>query len=311
MMRAINRLLFGDTQIREYATVTVKETIREKVYLKINETEYEVSQNQWLLCLDPSVFGVWLSNQNNIKHLQNAQYSMFFTTLSNTGKETTVSALNFDFFNSINDDTGLLLLLKVKTSRIHHLNLIIARLLFNKYYKKPQTSFNQLKAFASAYSYPRRVRIISFRDGDYYNIFPMDLLGEIKPGNKYVFGLRHTNTALTRIIQTGKIVVSEVPFEYKDIIYKLGSHHSTGAPLIENLPFKVINSERFDFYVPDWVNSYKEISITKTINLGSHMLLWGKVQNECELKKITGHLFHIHYLLYLYQKRKGILYPAV
>jgi hypothetical protein len=184
-------------------------------------------------------------------------------------------------------------------------------LLFNKYYKKPQTSFNQLKAFASAYSYPRRVRVISFKDGDYYNIFPMDLLGEIKPGNKYVFGLRHTNTALAKIMHTGKIVVSEAPFEYKDVIYKLGSHHSTGAPLVENLPFKVITSENFGFYVPDWVNSYKEINITKTINLGSHMLLLGDVQHECELKKSTGHLFHIHYLLYLYQKRNGILYPAV
>ncbi|MEN0052184.1 MAG: hypothetical protein AAGC65_00875 [Mucilaginibacter sp.] len=311
MIGAINQILFGDTQIREYATVTVKDIIREKVYLKINETEYEVSQNQWLLCLNPAVFGVWLPGQNNIKHLQKARYSMFFTTVSASGKEKTIAALTLDFFENISDEAGVLVLLKVKAGRIHHLNLFSTRLLYNKYYKKPQTSFEQLKAFSSAYSYPRRVRIISFKEGDYYNIFPMDLLGEIKPGNKYVFGLRHTNTALAKIIQTGKIIVSEVPFEYKDTIYKLGSHHSSGAPPVEKLPFKVIESEQFGFYVPDWVNSYKEISIIKTINLGSHMLLWGQVQNECELKKSTGHLFHIHYLLYLYQKSKGVLYPAV
>jgi len=311
MIGAINQILFGDTQIREYATLTVKDAVREKVYLRINETEHEVSQSQWLLCLEPPVFGVWLPNQKNIKHLQSARYSIFFTTVSAGGKEKTIAGLSFNFFESIRDEAGVMLLLKVKTSRIHHLDLIKTRILFNKYYKKPQTSFNQLKAFASAYSYPRRVRVISFKEGDYYNIFPMDLLGEITAANKYVFGLRHTNTALAKIIETGKIVVSEAPFEYKDVIYKLGSHHSTGAPLVENLPFKVIQSENFGFYVPDWVNSYKEISITQTINLGSHMLLWGDVQNECELKNSTGHLFHIHYLLYLYQKRKGILYPAV
>jgi hypothetical protein len=123
--------------------------------------------------------------------------------------------------------------------------------------------------------------------------------------------LRHTNTTLSKIIETKKIVVSEVPFEYKDVIYQLGSHHSGSPPPIELLPFKVINSKNYGFYVPEWANSYKEIRVLKTINLGSHMLLWGEVLDECILKSSTGHLFHIHYLLYLYHKRKGTVYPVV
>src|SRR4029077_16258381 len=114
-------------------------------------------------------------------------------------------------------------------------------------------------------------------------IFPMDLLGTIPGCNKHVFGLRHTNVALPKIIETGKMVVSEVPCEYKDIIYKLGSHHSVAPPSLDMLPFNVLTTEKFGFYIPEWAENYKEVQITRTINLGSHMLLWGEWEKENKL----------------------------
>jgi flavin reductase (DIM6/NTAB) family NADH-FMN oxidoreductase RutF len=117
--------------------------------------------------------------------------------------------------------------------------------------------------------------------------------------------------ALSKIIETGKVVVSEISFEHKDIIYQLGKHHSSIPPSLELLPFKVTTSENFGFYIPDWAESYKEIKIERTINLGSHMLLWGEVINQVTLKTHTSHLFHIHFLLYLHQKRKGFSYQLV
>ncbi|HZY36798.1 MAG TPA: hypothetical protein VFE53_09130 [Mucilaginibacter sp.] len=316
MKSRILEILFGDAAIREYATITVNDEIREKVYLKIDSSIADISQNHWLLCLDPIVFGIWTENGKDIPPIDEKRgYKMYFTdsATNNNGNinAKAVADLTLDFFDRIDEKDGSLTLLKLRKCRIHHLNFIKTRLIFLKFYKKPQLSFAKLKSFVSAYSYPRRVRVISFKQGDYYNIFPMDLLGDIRQSNKYVFGLRHTNTTLSKIIETKKMVVSEVPFEYKDVIYKLGSHHSTSPPSVALLPFKVIASKKFGFYVPEWANSYKEIRILKTINLGSHMLLWGAVQHECALKISTGHLFHIHYLLYLYQKRKGTVYPAV
>ena len=60
----------------------------------------------------------------------------------------------------------------------------------------------------------------------------MDLVGDIPPSSRYVFGLRHTNVTLARIIEAKKLVVSEIPYEYKEIIYQLGKHHR--EPLVRN-----------------------------------------------------------------------------
>jgi len=316
MKSLLRKIIFGDAAIREYATITISDKIREKVYLKIGATTKDISQSHWLLCLDPIVFGIWIENSESTGLIDaNGEYKMYFTNPPGyTGKNikaNVVADLTLDVFDKIIEKEGILLLLKLRKSRIYHINFIKAHLLFLKYYKKPQLSFTKLKFFASAYSYPRRVRIISFKQNEYYNIFPMDLLGDIRHHNKYVFGLRHTNITLPKIVESKKLVVSEVSYQHKDIIYQLGSHHSTNTPPVEQLPFKVIKSKNFGFYIPEWVDSYKEINIVKTINLGSHMLLWGEVLDECLLKSSTGHLYHIHYLLYLYQKRKHLEYSLV
>jgi flavin reductase (DIM6/NTAB) family NADH-FMN oxidoreductase RutF len=307
MNNALRKLLFGDGDIHEYETVTVNDKIKESVHLQAGNIKFDVSKNQWLLCLYPAVFGVWIANgEKNIPVDGGVTYKMIFSGAD--GKN--IAKLTLDFFDRIDDNTGSLILLKLRESRIYHLNFIKIRLLYLKYYKKPTLSFDVLKAFVSAYSYPRRVRVISFRRDDYYNIFPMDLVGDIAEDNRFVFGLRQTNNALPQIMETKKMVVSEFDFKNKEVIYKLGAHHSAGPPPIDQLPFKVIESENFKFYVPEWVNSYYEITIVKTINLGSHMLLWGEIQNKRILNPPTGYLFHIHYLLYLYQK-KGSKYPLV
>lgn len=106
-------------------------------------------------------------------------------------------------------------------------------------------------------------------------------------------------------------MVSEVPFIYKDVIYKLGKHHGSSPPSLESLPFETKCSESFRFPVPDWADSYKEIKILKTINLGTHMLLWGEIKNEKELKESTGNLYHIHFFQYYHQKLKRMGYPLV
>ena len=299
--------------IREYSTVTIRDEVREKVYLKTRNLLIDISENHYLLCLEPIVFGIWIESSEQLTALdKKTDYTIYFNDSANgDGKNkpgNVVAILHLEFFDKIQERNGSLFLLKMQKSRIFHLNLIKTFLIYFKYYKKPHLTFNKLKSFVSAYSYPRRVRVVSFRNNDYYNIFPMDLLGDIRQCNRYVFGLRHTNVALSKIIETGKVVVSEVSFEHKDLIYQLGKHHGSAPPALDLLPFKVTTSEKFGFYIPDWAESYVEIRIERTINLGSHMLLWGEVINQKTLKPHTSHLFHIHFLLYLHQNKKGFNY---
>ena len=309
MKKLLIKILLGDIEVTEYSTITINDEIKERVFLEIADYAIDISKTHWLLCLAPIVFGVWIKKSDHkIRINEKAGCKIYFTVLTNAdfriAKKKAVAVISLDYFDKVEDDNGTLYLLKLKDSKIYHVNFFKTFLLFNKYYKKPKFSFEKYKALIAAYSFPRKVRIISFKQDDYFNIFPMDLLGEIPQSGKYIFGLRHTNVALAKIIETKKIVVSEVSHIYKNTIYELGKHHSGAPPSLDALPFKIKPTENFGFSIPEWADSYKEIEILKTKNLGSHMMLWGEIVNDKIFKQPSDNLYHIHFLLYYHHKLK-------
>jgi hypothetical protein len=316
MKNMIRKFLFGDTPITEYATVTVPQSVRERVYLTAGHKTLDLSDRHWLLSLEPVVLGFWILPEDGLSSGDLGQdVSVHFTEMArldtSTGGIEKLARMKLVFLGMINEDSGTLYLFRLQQTRIFHISPLRSLILYYKYYRKPRLSYAKLKSFAAAYSYPRRVRLISFREEAYYNIFPMDLLGPIPSGNHFVFGLRHTNRSLEKIIRTGRILVSEFPASKKEIIYSLGKHHSSAPPALDQLPFSVRTSEEFGFYFPDWVEAYVEVRIKKTINLGSHMLLWGEWTREKRFSPPAAQLFHIHFLLYLHQLEKRMNYPLV
>ncbi len=285
-------MLMGDTVFTEYSKITVPDDIQEDVYLEIGETWIDVAGAHWLLCIEPIVFGVWIEKEVVLPAPGN--YHMYFDGVE----------VDLDLVGTIEEKQGKLLLLKLRKTRLYQLNSIKTWLLYYRYYRRGGLSFERFKAFVAAYSYPRKVRLISFRQQEYFTIFPMDLLGNIPGSDYFVFGLRHTNGALSRIIETGKLVVSEVGHVHKDIVYQLGKHHSGPPPLMDELSFDLLSSKNFEFYIPGWVESYREVDIVRTLDLGSHMLLWGKVRDVERVAASGGHLFLVHFLQYLHQKNK-------
>ena len=309
MKKLLRKILFGDMTVSEYCTVTVDGDIREKVYFITGSTSLDISGIHWLLCLNPIVFGIWYkAGSEAIPPVKNSSCEMQFT--DGAPDPETVAVLKLVVRDIIISPDGTLLLTELKEARVHHIPFIKSWILYNRYYKKPEQDYKKLKSYSAAYSYPRRVRVVSYKEGDWFNIFPMDLVGDIPSSKRYVFGLRHSNVTLGRIMETKKLCVSEIPYEYKSVVYQLGKHHR--EPLSDTLlPFETIPSETFGFPIPAWANGYKEIRIVSTLNLGSHMLLWGEEVNEKYVHESHGHLFHIHFLHYLHQKRKGLDYPSI
>ena len=309
MKKLLRKILFGDIPVSEYCTVTVGGEIKEKVFLVTGSISLDISAIHWLLCLNPIVFGIWIRDSTETRSLEkNNTCEIHFT--DGAAVRETVAVLKLVVRDRLEEPDGTLVLVELKQAAVHHIPFIKSLILYYKYYKKPEQDYRKLKSYSAAYSYPRRVRVVSFREGDWFNIFPMDLVGDIPSGKRYVFGLRHSNVTLGRIVETKKICVSEVPFNYKSIIYQLGKHHR--EPLSETiLPFETIPSETFGFPVPTWANQCKEIRIVRTLNLGSHMLLWGEEVHEKYLHEAQGHLYHIHFLHYLHQRKKGLDYPLI
>jgi hypothetical protein len=309
MKKLIRKYLVGDVPVSEYSTVTIRNEIIEKVYLETGTTQKDISDTHWLLCLNPIIFGIWFGkDEDMIKPGRDSSSKMYFKDSHPGGIN--VAVLELTLFDEIKEEDGTMILLKPGNVSVNHVNRFKTWVLFHRYYKKPEQDFYKLKSYSAAYSYPRKVRLISFKEDNWFNIFPMDLVGDIPMSRRYVFGLRHTNVTLARIIETKKMVVSEIPYQFKDLIYQLGKHHR--QPLSESkLPFEIIQSDIYKFPVPVWVNSYKEIRIVKTLNLGSHMLLWGEEINVQNLNNQSGHLYHIHFLHYLHQKRREQAYPLI
>ena len=78
----------------------------------------------------------------------------------------------------IPEKNGSLFLLKLSESSIHHISLIKRCLIFFRYYRKDGLTYQRFKSYVSAYSFPRRIRIVSFRDQDYYNFSSPDNSGQ-------------------------------------------------------------------------------------------------------------------------------------
>lgn len=291
MKRLIRKILMGDTVFSEYSRVRFSGEAEETVWLGSGEDMIDVSRSHWLLCIEPLVFGVWLASEAPAAK----QYRLHFGD---------AAVITLHLLHKIEDKEGVLLLLRVKRCRLMQLDPIRRWVLYRRYYSRDKMSYGRFKGFVAAYSHPRRVRLISFREGDEYNIFPMDLLGEVPLHNKYVFGLRHANRTLSRIIATGRIVVSEVPAAYEDAVYKLGKHHSSSPPALNALPFQVKCTQLYGFYYPAWVHGYKEVKICETFNMGSHMLLWGEIEAEEKINEGDDHSYLIHFLQYLHGIKK-------
>jgi len=316
---AFGKLLTGERIIREFLTVGIEDyhLVREKVYLQVGDNVLDVSGIQWLLSLDPPVIGIWVEDEAAASLFgPGREYRLFFRDSAPSAEgdpeRNALSVLKVEYADQLAEADGTLFLLRVCSTTIHHISPIRARLLFEKFYKKPGLRFERLKTIAAAYSYPRRVRIISFQlEGNYNYIFPMDLLADIRSCGRFLFGMRHSNQVLKRIVDVKKIVVAEAPASNKGTIYKLGRNHSASPPSLEEYPFGLIRTRQFGYYLPDWVESYKEVTIGRVADLGSHMLLSGQWSEEVLLKPNTPHLHHIHFLHFLYLKGRGKTYPVI
>jgi hypothetical protein len=318
-------LLTGERVIRDFITVGAEDRLREKVYLAADGRVWDVSGSQWLLGLDPRVVGIWMQKGQggNVEELGGRlSYTLYMRDAAPGGGKGEITeqqvagdalgVMQLEYADRLVEEDGTLFLFRVRSTVIHHIDSMRAWLLYRKFYKKPGVTYERLKAVAAAYTYPRRVRIISFRfDDDKNYIFPMDLLGDIRPVHRYLFGMRHSNQVLKRIMEVGRIVVAEAPAGYKKVIYQLGRNHSATPPPLDQLPFGVVATKQWGFYLPEWVESYKEIRIGKTMDLGSHMLLCGQWDEDVILKPPTPRLHHLHFLYFLHQGQSGLEYPIV
>ena len=111
MNSLFKKILTGNIPVREYSTVSMNGAIRERVYLWKDKHRIDISENHWLLCLDPVIFGVWMGNNgapglpSGISETGVHSYRISFADSycgeGSLEKKNLVALLDLDLFDSV------------------------------------------------------------------------------------------------------------------------------------------------------------------------------------------------------------------
>lgn len=283
----VHHLLFKGHPARKFVPVQLlPDQIIEKVFFVDEKTETEITSHHCVVCHDPFQVAIWVNAEMKV-----AKTPRLIIRLD----KKIVARVELKLETEVDVQAGRVLVFKAIHSSCHQLPYWRQYILLKRYFLRgKKDTFHQGMSYAAMYSYPRIVSVVSFREEGYVNIFPMDFLCLMNSEKMVIMGLRKTNTTLARMIAAGKVVIGDTTNVSLDVIYDLGRNHSSNSISVEQLPFKVSESERFRFYVPAFCNSYREIEIIKSIELGTHTMMIGKQVNEIG-KGVGKKWYHVHF----------------
>lgn len=283
---AVKFILRGRTPLAFQAVRIPGGQVMERFYLRNGENEIDVSQAHAVVSHEPFCIAVSMSHEQSGYFETGPTEALVFV-----GKRPQARLLMTPVKEMVRGSCHVYIF-QVDKAFNFQIDCVRQKLLF--WMLRTKNSPFEDKCYAAAFSFPRPVIVVSFRDGDYYNIFPMDFQCFLKAQNVYILGLRVTNMTLKKMLAVKKVVVGDTSDVGRDTLYALGRHHSTSPPPLSKLPFKTTDSERFGFPVPDFSASYKEIELLGDYQLGTHTVMVGKVMNTVEKREQQSSIYHIH-----------------
>jgi len=300
-MGIISNIFFRDKKITTFCiTRLTQDQVEEKVFMKNGRHDIDITRHHGMICLDPFCMAVWLS-RDELSTIDTDTATIKFVSHDRLNASISVSLIE-------KKDTGhgTLLLYKIEKVSNYQLSVLHRLVLFRHLLRSAKNTYRHRRVISALYSYPRNIVIVSYKDDDYYNIFPMDIHSYIAEEKLYLLGLRTTNITLDKILEAKKVVVCDTDTVDINTVYALGKHPSKNPTQINDLPFRVSESEKFGFFVPDFTGSYKEIEIIDHKKMGYHMLMIGKVVNEKKIKPESASLYHVGFLQFQNGNYKNI-----
>jgi flavin reductase (DIM6/NTAB) family NADH-FMN oxidoreductase RutF len=149
-----------------------------------------------------------------------------------------------------------------------------------------------------AFFCPRPVVLVSVRDGEQGNIFPMNLFGTLG-GNYLSFALNSTRQAAPLANRLRQLALSSVPYNQIAVTRNLRKNHRQQSIDWQQLPFPTKISKTLKIPVPEFALRVRELQVETSRNLGSHTFFLARIEEEevfsedDEFHMIHGHCaFH-------------------
>lgn len=181
--------------------------------------------------------------------------------------------------------------------------------LYNRLYNRvPGNVFlkgNLFKQVQIAYALARKICLITVERQGLYNLFPTDLHGMVTNGY-YIISLRNGGMACEQVMQTKRIVLSEMHSSAYRQVYGLGKNHMQPMKDITTFPFGAETSNFFHLPLPKERTAYRELVLKDVYGAGIHNLLLFKIVNEqcCERQLQT--LVHLHNVYATWRQKNGL-----
>ena len=178
----------------------------------------------------------------------------------------------------------------------------------NLFNKKPGNVFlagNLYKQVQVAYAVPRKISLITIKQGILFNLFPTDLHGQIDEGH-YLISLRKGGKAAQQMETTNKILISEIDSAFYKTAYSLGKNHMQELKSKDHFPLSSESSEILELALPQSALYYRELELSDSFDHGIHRIFLFKILKSRQIEDKPATLSHIHNVYATWRYNNGL-----
>jgi flavin reductase (DIM6/NTAB) family NADH-FMN oxidoreductase RutF len=287
MKEALKRLIFGTRRISQWRAVGIEEPPRLfRLWLEGKTFSADVTETSSVAALRPVTFAIRAGD--GIPRSALEEDRLVLRVRPSAAHADWVGEIALRFLRDVDTNVARISLFTVAGHRNRSLpgkDYLRFRLRQRWDIFRDKTPYNfrmipsELFALYVFYYVPRPVYLVSVTFEGATNIFPMDLVGRMG-GDLFLLALRCTSPAIRLMAGSKRLALTAVPFDEKDVAYKLGTHHKKETIDWDELPFQGIPSPGFGLRVPASALGVREVEVAATDLVGTHVLFVTRIVRE-------------------------------
>ena len=287
--KAIARIVFGDAYLPQAFSIGLPDPQAEvAVWLHGLGARLDVTERLAMACADPFTvcIGVHAEEYPFAAKVQEA----FLQFCERNGSKQILAEIGLDINSATAVPSGdvKLILLRARYSRNYclprrHLFAHYCRYRYSLWRKIDipgrKMTFLERRAAMVMFIRPHPVVLVSLRDDDGGNIFPMNIMGDLG-GGYFSMALKESKLAAHQVERAGRVAISNVPLSQSSTAFALGPNHR--KPFIDwgELPFPTKLSSVFGIPVPIFSHRIREMEVEAVHRLGSHMFFVARLVSD-------------------------------
>lgn len=285
------------------------------VYLvSANKVIKDITNHHLFTGYSPLIFALPSFIEINLSQVENITISFTQTTFRQNeilGKRDVLATLHFKKMENKFAGTNTIYFYKGIqaehrfSNTFHQFIIQLGNNLFNKKQGNVFLPGNLYKQVQVAYAVPRKISLITIKQGILFNLFPTDLHGQIDEGH-YLISLRRGGKAAQQVEITKKILIAEIDSAFYKTAYSLGKNHMQELKSKDQFPFSSESSKILELALPQSALCYRELELVDSFDHSIHRLFLFKILKSRQIENKPATLSHIHNVYATWRYNKGL-----